>query len=35
MMPGSRLSRNLMIIVAVFVVVGLILAMAGTPTLTR
>jgi hypothetical protein len=35
MMPGSRLSRNLMIVVAVFVVVGLILAMAGTPAIPR
>jgi hypothetical protein len=31
MMPGTRYARILMIVVAVFVVVGLILAMAGTP----
>jgi preprotein translocase subunit SecG len=31
MMPGSNLARTLMIIVAVFVIVGLVLAMAGTP----
>jgi hypothetical protein len=31
MMPGSRYSRILMAIVAIFVVIGLVLAMAGTP----
>jgi preprotein translocase subunit SecG len=31
MMPGSNLARTLMIIVAVFVIIGLVLAMAGTP----
>jgi len=33
MIPGSRLSRTLMIVVVIFVVLGLILAMAGTPSL--
>jgi hypothetical protein len=32
MMPGSGVARTLMIIVLVFVVLGLILAMAGTPS---
>jgi len=31
MMPGSRLARILMIVVAVFVIAGLVLAMAGAP----
>jgi hypothetical protein len=31
MMPGSNLARTLMIIVVVLVVIGLVLAMAGTP----
>ncbi len=33
MMPGSNLARGLMIVVAVLVVIGLVLAMAGTPYL--
>jgi hypothetical protein len=31
MMPGSNLARTLMIIVVVLVVIGLVLAMTGTP----
>jgi hypothetical protein len=31
MMPGTRYARILMIVVAVFVVIGLVLAMAGMP----
>jgi hypothetical protein len=31
MMPGSGVARILMIVVLVFVVLGLVLAMAGTP----
>ena len=31
MMPGSGLARGLMVVVLVFVILGLILAMAGTP----
>jgi hypothetical protein len=31
MMPGSRLARLLMAVVAVLVVVGLVLATVGTP----
>jgi hypothetical protein len=30
MMPGSNLARSLMIIVAVVVIIGLVLATAGT-----
>jgi hypothetical protein len=32
MMPGSRVARILMIIVAVVVAVGLVVGMAGAPT---
>jgi hypothetical protein len=31
MMPGSKLARPLMILVAVLVVVGLVVAMVGSP----
>jgi len=30
-MPGSNLARTLMIVLVVLVVIGLVLAMAGTP----
>jgi len=32
MMPGSRLARTLMILVVAFVIIGMVLAMAGTPS---
>jgi hypothetical protein len=32
MMPGTRIARWLMIVVVVLVVLGLVLAMSGTPS---